>query len=48
MKKEIDRIFSSIKSAGKRLEVYEGAGHGPLLPGHEMQWEKTVTDFLND
>lgn len=48
MKKEIDRIFSSIRSADKKLEVYEGAGHGPLLPGHEMQWKKAVTGFLNN
>jgi alpha-beta hydrolase superfamily lysophospholipase len=48
LKKEIDKIFSSIKSSEKRLEIYEGASHGPLLAGHEEQWTKTVTDFLND
>ena len=47
-KPEIEKIFFAIKATGKKMEVYDGAGHGPLLPGHEVQWEKTVADFLID
>ena len=48
MKKEIDKIFSSIGSANKKLEIYEGAGHVPLLAIDEERWTKTINDFLNN
>ena len=48
LKKEIDKIFSSIRSSNKRLEIYEGAGHGPLLAGHEDRWINTINDFLKN
>jgi alpha-beta hydrolase superfamily lysophospholipase len=48
LKPEIEKIFSAIKTNHKKMEIYDGAGHGPLLPGHELQWEKAVTDFLNN
>jgi alpha-beta hydrolase superfamily lysophospholipase len=48
LKKEIERIFAAISSPKKKLEIYEGAGHGPLLAGNELKWEQTVNDFLNN
>lgn len=48
LKKEIDKIFASVKSSNKKLEIYEGAGHGPLVTGNETRWTKTVNDFLNN
>jgi alpha-beta hydrolase superfamily lysophospholipase len=48
MKEEIERIFASISSPKKKLEIYAGAGHGPLVAGNRPQWDKSVTDFLND
>jgi alpha-beta hydrolase superfamily lysophospholipase len=46
LKKEIDKIFKAIGSAEKKLEVYDGAGHAPLLAANESKWQKTVNDFL--
>jgi alpha-beta hydrolase superfamily lysophospholipase len=48
LKRETEKIFAAIKSSKKKLEIYEGAGHGPLLSGNEQKWRKAVTDFLND
>jgi hypothetical protein len=48
MKEEIERIFASISSPKKKLEIYAGAGHGPLVAGNRPQWDKSVMDFLND
>ena len=48
LKRETERIFAAIGSSKKKLEIYEGVGHGPLLAGHEQKWIKTVSDFLND
>jgi len=47
LKAETEKIFNAIRSSNKKLEIYKGAGHGPLLTGHEDQWIKTVNDFLN-
>jgi len=48
LKKETERIFAAIGSANKKLEIYEGGRHGPLLAGNELKWEQTVSDFLNN
>jgi len=48
MKEETERIFASINSVKKKLEVYDGAGHGPLISGNQSKWDKAVTGFLND
>ena len=48
MKEETERIFASISSPKKKLEIYEGAWHGPLIAVNQSKWDKTVTDFLND
>jgi alpha-beta hydrolase superfamily lysophospholipase len=48
MKEEIKRIFASINSPKKKLEIYAGAGHGPLISGNQSKWDKAVTGFLND
>ena len=48
LKRETERIFAAIRSSKKKLEIYEGAGHGPLLAGNEQKWIKEVTDFLKD
>jgi len=48
LKEETDRIFASINSPKKKLEIYDGAGHGPLISGNQSKWDETVTGFLND
>jgi hypothetical protein len=48
MKEETERIFASINSPKKKLEIYAGAGHGPLISGNQLKWDETVTEFLND
>ena len=48
LKKETENIFAAIGSPKKKLEIYEGARHGPLLAGNELKWEQTVNDFLNN
>ena len=48
MKEEIEKIFASIGFPKKKLEIYDGAGHGPLKSGNQLQWDKTVTEFLED
>lgn len=46
LKKETEMIFSSINSEKKKLEIYEGAGHGSLLAANELKWQATVSGFL--
>jgi alpha-beta hydrolase superfamily lysophospholipase len=48
MKEETERIFASINSPKKKLEIYAGAGHGPLVASNQSKWEETVTGFLDD
>jgi alpha-beta hydrolase superfamily lysophospholipase len=48
LKDETKRIFASINSPKKKLEIYEGAGHGPLISGNHSKWDETVTEFLNE
>jgi len=48
LKEETERIFASIKSPKKKLEIYDGAGHGPLILANQSKWDETVTEFLND
>jgi len=48
LKNETEKIFNAIGSEKKKLEIYEGAGHWPLLGANESKWEKTVSDFLSD
>ena len=48
MKEEIEKIFASIGFPKKKLEIYEGAGHGPLKSANQLHWDKAVTDFLDD
>jgi alpha-beta hydrolase superfamily lysophospholipase len=45
MKEETERIFASISSPKKKLEIYDGAGHGPLISGNQSKWDEAVTDF---
>src|SRR6187431_353930 len=47
MKDETERIFSSISSPKKKLEIYPGVGHSPLLRANASKWNETVTEFLN-
>jgi alpha-beta hydrolase superfamily lysophospholipase len=47
-KSEIEKIFAGIRSTKKKLEIYEGVGHSPLVAANESKWIKTVNDFLND
>ena len=48
LSKEIERIFAAIGSFKKKLEIYDGARHGPLLAANEVKWEQSVNDFLNN
>ena len=48
LKNETERIFAATGSSKKKLEIYEGAGHAPLLASDPVKWERTVTEFLND
>jgi len=48
LKEETDRIFASLKSPKKKLEIYEGVGHTPLVSVNQLKWDETVTEFLND
>jgi hypothetical protein len=48
LKEETERIFASISSPKKKLEIYDGAGHGPLVSANQSKWDETVTGFLND
>lgn len=47
LKKEIDHIYTSIKTKDKKLVVYENAGHGPLVSVDETLWKQTINEFLN-
>ncbi len=47
LKEEIERIFASINSSKKKLEIYDGTGHGPLVSGNQLKWDETVKEFLN-
>jgi alpha-beta hydrolase superfamily lysophospholipase len=48
MKKETERIFASINFPKKKLEIYDGVGHVPLISGNQVKWDAAVTGFLND
>jgi uncharacterized protein len=48
LKEETERIFASINSPKKKLEIYSGAGHTPLVSVNQSKWDETVTEFLND
>jgi alpha-beta hydrolase superfamily lysophospholipase len=48
LKKETEKIFANINSSKKKLEIYEGVGHGPLFAMKSTKWDETVSGFLND
>ena len=48
MKKETEKIFAAINSSKKKLEIYPGAGHMPLLVADALKWDETVKEFLED
>ncbi|HWN87767.1 MAG TPA: alpha/beta fold hydrolase [Chitinophagaceae bacterium] len=48
LKKETDKIFAAISSSKKKLEIYPGAGHIPLLAANPSKWDEIVKEFLND
>ena len=47
LKSETEKIFAAINSTNKKLEIYKGAGHIPLLVADGTKWDETVKDFLN-
>ena len=47
-KKETEKIFAAISATKKKLEIYKGAGHVPLLAANASKWDETVNEFLND
>jgi len=48
LKKETEKIFAAINSSKKKLEIYPGAGHMPLLVADALKWDGTVKEFLAD
>jgi len=48
LKKETEKIFANINSSKKKLEIYKGVGHSPLLAMNSTKWDETVNGFLND
>ena len=48
LKSETEKIFASISSPKKKLEIYDRAGHLPLIAADENKWDLTVKAFLND
>ncbi|HKC34693.1 MAG TPA: alpha/beta hydrolase [Chitinophagaceae bacterium] len=48
LKKETEKIFAAISATKKKLEIYKGAGHVPLLAANASKWDETVNEFLND
>jgi esterase/lipase len=47
LKKETENIFAAINSSKKKLEIYAGVGHTPLVGANASKWDETVTEFLN-
>lgn len=47
LKEETERIFASINSPKKKLEIYAGAGHTHLASFDQSKWDETVTKFLD-
>ena len=43
---ETEEIFKAIGSTQKKMIVYEGVGHTPLLAGNESLWKNSVSEFL--
>ena len=48
LENETEKIFRAIGSSNKKLEIYEGIGHSPLIGANGDQWEKTVLGFLSN
>ena len=48
LKKETEKIFTAINSSNKKLEIYKGVGHIPLLAANASKWDETVNEFLKD
>ncbi len=48
LEKETEKIFASIGSSNKKLEIYKDIGHRPLIGTNGDQWELTVNDFLKN
>jgi uncharacterized protein len=46
LQNETEKIFRAVGSASKKLEIYEGAGHAPLLAADESHWQNSVAEFL--
>jgi len=47
LKKETENIFAAINSSKKKLEIYPGIGHTPLVRANASKWGEIVTEFLN-
>ena len=48
LKNETENIFAAINSSKKKLEIYPGAGHSPLLAANPSKWDESVNEFLNE
>ena len=47
LKKETENIFAAINSSKKKLVIYPGVGHTPLLRENASKWDEIVIEFLN-
>ena len=47
LKSETEKIFAAINFPNKKLEIYQGAGHVPLLFADATKWNQTIREFLN-
>jgi len=48
LRKETEKIFANINSSKKKLEIYQGVGHSPLLAMNPTKWDEIVNGFLID
>lgn len=48
LKSETDRIYSALASSGKKLAIYDQAGHESLLQNDPVKWRMEVEEFLCD
>ena len=48
LKSETEKIFAAIGTSKKKLEIYNGVGHTPLVGADPSKWGETLKEFLNE
>jgi alpha-beta hydrolase superfamily lysophospholipase len=48
LRTETEKIFAAISFPKKKLMIYEGVGHMPLIVADAPKWNETVTAFLHE